>query len=146
MNRSPLTPKQARFVEEYSLDHNGAAAAVRAGYAPGSARVTASRLLSKDNVRTAVAALEAEAAKALQITREDVLAALLEAYNDARKQKNPGVMVGAARAVGAICGFFQPERHVVTITPTPGMMARFEIRKPSCCGGRSSSARSPWPT
>ena len=37
--------KQSRFVREYAVDCNGAAAAVRAGYAPRSAKVTASRLL-----------------------------------------------------------------------------------------------------
>jgi phage terminase small subunit len=42
-----LTPKEARFVAEYPIDLNGAAAAVRAGYAPKSAKVTASRLLKK---------------------------------------------------------------------------------------------------
>ena len=39
--------KQARFVREYAVDCNGAAAAVRAGYSPRSAKVTASRLLRK---------------------------------------------------------------------------------------------------
>src|SRR5438874_2404004 len=99
MAPSFLTPKQLRFVEEYGLDHNGAAAAVRAGFAPGSARVTASRLLAKANVQAAVAEREAEAAKTLNITREDVLAALQKAYEDARAQSDPAVMVAAAREI-----------------------------------------------
>ena len=41
--------KQSRFVREYAVDCNGAAAAVRAGYSPRSAKVTASRLLTKAN-------------------------------------------------------------------------------------------------
>ena len=46
--------KQTRFVREYAVDCNGAAAAVRAGYSPRSAKVTASRLLTKANVQRAL--------------------------------------------------------------------------------------------
>jgi hypothetical protein len=52
---TPLTPKERRFVLEYVGDGNGAAAARAAGYAPGSAKVTASRLLTKANVQALVA-------------------------------------------------------------------------------------------
>ena len=45
-----IRSKQSRFVREYAVDCNGAAAAVRAGYSPRSAKVTASRLLTKANV------------------------------------------------------------------------------------------------
>jgi len=46
-----LTPKQARFVEEYLVDANGKAAAIRAGYSPKTAEVQASRLLRSPKVR-----------------------------------------------------------------------------------------------
>ena len=46
-----LTPKQARFVEEYLIDLNGKQAAVRAGYAAKAAEVQASRLLRNAKVR-----------------------------------------------------------------------------------------------
>ena len=39
-----LTPKQTLFVAEYLVDHNGKQAAIRAGYAPRSAEMQASRL------------------------------------------------------------------------------------------------------
>ena len=39
-----MTPKQRSFAEHYALDHNGAAAVVRAGYARRSARQIASEL------------------------------------------------------------------------------------------------------
>lgn len=48
--KTPLTPKEHRFVLEYLRDGNGAAAARAAGYAEKSARVTASQLLAKPNV------------------------------------------------------------------------------------------------
>lgn len=50
-----LRPKQQKFVEEYLVDLNGKQAAVRAGYAAGSAHVTASRLLSRPDIRNLVA-------------------------------------------------------------------------------------------
>jgi hypothetical protein len=40
-----MTPRQERFVAEYCIDRNGAAAARRAGFSPRAARQTASRLL-----------------------------------------------------------------------------------------------------
>ena len=51
-----LTPRQARFVQEYVIDMNGAQAAIRAGYAPGAgARVQATHLLSNPNIRAVIA-------------------------------------------------------------------------------------------
>lgn len=49
----PLTFKEQAFCEAYTADSrgNGAKAAVKAGYAEKSARVTASRLLTKANVK-----------------------------------------------------------------------------------------------
>ena len=52
--------KHRRFAEEYSVDHNGAAAAVRAGYALSRAKQTAYRLLQKPDVVQHVARLDAE--------------------------------------------------------------------------------------
>lgn len=50
-----LTPKQRLFVAEYPKDFNGTAAAVRAGCSEKSAKVTASRWLTKANVQDAIA-------------------------------------------------------------------------------------------
>ena len=46
-----LSDKRKRFVQEYLVDFNGAQAAIRAGYREGSAKVTASRLLTDANVQ-----------------------------------------------------------------------------------------------
>lgn len=56
MRVNGLSPKERAFVREYLLDENGKQAAIRAGYAPNSAEVQASRLLSKDKVWAAVEA------------------------------------------------------------------------------------------
>lgn len=53
---SDLTPKQARFVEEYLLDLNATQAAIRAGYAESGASVEGARLLANAKIGGAVAA------------------------------------------------------------------------------------------
>lgn len=52
----PLTEKQAAFAREYVKDYNGAAAAIRAGYAKKGAKQAASRALTNVDVRKAVMA------------------------------------------------------------------------------------------
>jgi phage terminase small subunit len=49
-----LTPKQRRFVEEYMKDFQPTQAAIRAGYAPKSARSQAYRLLQRGEIRNAL--------------------------------------------------------------------------------------------
>jgi len=70
-----LTPKQERFVQEYLVDLNATAAAVRAGYAERTAESQASRLLR--NVKVAQAISEAKAARA-ERTGADADAAIAE--------------------------------------------------------------------
>lgn len=51
---SNLTPKQKIFVEEYLQDMNGAQAAKRAGFSPKTAKVIASKLLSRPEIKQAI--------------------------------------------------------------------------------------------
>lgn len=46
-----LTAKQQRFADEYLIDCNATQAAIRAGYAPESAKVTGARLLTNANLK-----------------------------------------------------------------------------------------------
>jgi phage terminase small subunit len=66
-------PRRQLFAQEYVKDRNGTAAAIRAGYAPGSAKVTASRLLTDANVRQAIEALQVRAQEEARITAATVL-------------------------------------------------------------------------
>lgn len=68
-----LSPRQRRFVEEYLIDLNGQAAAIRAGYAAHTARITASRLLTKANIQAAIADAQAVRGQRTQITQDAVL-------------------------------------------------------------------------
>lgn len=85
-----MTPKQSRFVEEYLVDLNATQAALRAGYAPRSADVTAARLLG--NARIAEALVTAQKARSertkidadwvLQRLAAEVEADLSDLYDD----------------------------------------------------------------
>ena len=113
----PLTAKQARFVDEYLVDCNGAAAAVRAGYSPGSAKVAASRLLTIDNhpVVVAIRARQREDAVRLSVTRNDVVRGLLAAFEMAKADRNAGAMISAMSTLGKMLGFYEPETKRVEL-------------------------------
>lgn len=68
-----LTPKQEEFVREYLVDLNGKQAAIRAGYSPTSAEVTASKLLRVPKVADAIAKARGERAERVNITADRVL-------------------------------------------------------------------------
>lgn len=78
--------RHERFCREYLIDTNGAQAAIRAGYSATAAKVTASRILTDDNVQRRIAELRGVLAGKLEITAERVLreAARL-AFSDPRK-------------------------------------------------------------
>ena len=65
-----MNPKQERFCQEYAVDLNGAQAAIRAGYAPTHAKVTASRMLTYANVRERI---DRAIARLLELRRGDQL-------------------------------------------------------------------------
>ncbi|MBJ7534550.1 terminase small subunit [Rhodomicrobium vannielii ATCC 17100] len=71
-----LSARAAAFVREYLIDLNGAAAAVRAGYAPRSAAVAASRLLQSPVVTDAISAAQSERAQRTAVTADEVVQSL----------------------------------------------------------------------
>jgi len=69
-----LNEMQERFCLEYVSDpkSNASAAAVRAGYAAGSARITASRLLTRANIRARIRELRREALEKSGYDKENI--------------------------------------------------------------------------
>ena len=102
------TAKQARFVREYAVDCNGAAAAVRAGYSPRSAKVTASRLLTKANVQRALRQIQQVDAERLALSREAVIDQLQDAIELARVKQDPMAMIVGLRELGRMMGYYGP--------------------------------------
>ncbi len=77
-----LTSRHRRFVEEFLVDHNAAAAARRAGYAGR----TGPRLLQRADIRAALAAARAEQSRRTGITADRVLREYARlAYADLRQ-------------------------------------------------------------
>lgn len=68
-----LSPKRKRFVEEYLVDFNGAQAAIRAGYSKKTARTQAERLLTKVDVKEAVAEGQARKREESELSQIRVL-------------------------------------------------------------------------
>ena len=115
---SALTPKQLRWIDEYLIDFNGAAAAVRAGYSPKSARSIAHENQTKPDIQSVLQARQADMAKELQITRQGVIRGLLDAVELGREQQNPSAMVGALREVAKMLGFYEPEVKKIEVLTT----------------------------
>lgn len=114
----PLSPKQQRFVAEYLIDGNGAQAAIRAGYAVGSAKVTASKLLTKANVRDALKTGQTKIAAKLEITAEDLLRDVIDVRNLA---KADGVYAAALKAnemLGKSLGEANPFTDTINVNAT----------------------------
>lgn len=73
MASKKLDDRPARFVDEYLKDMNGTQAAIRAGYAPGGAHVSASRLLKNAKVIEALKRKQAKIAEKAQVTVEEIV-------------------------------------------------------------------------
>jgi phage terminase small subunit len=78
MSERGLTPKQARFVEEYLVDLNATQAAVRAGYSERTADKQGSQLLGKPRIALAIAAAQSQRSEKTQVTLEYVIGRLVE--------------------------------------------------------------------
>lgn len=78
-----LTLRQRRFCEEYKIDFNGTAAAIRAGYATQYADRQASQLLKNKGVSTFIEHLvESQAAKIASVDADYIIQGIVAIIND----------------------------------------------------------------
>lgn len=81
-----LTDRQRRFVDEYLVDLNGAAAARRAGYSERRAKNEAVELLDDPRIQAAVKARIEERKARIEVTQDQVIYELARlAFSDIRK-------------------------------------------------------------
>lgn len=80
-----LTPKQARFVDEYLVDLNASAAAKRAGYSVRTANRMASENLSKPDIATAIVERRTKLAEQTGRTIAAVMADIGRVRDDAMR-------------------------------------------------------------
>lgn len=89
MTQKKLTPKQARFVEEYLIDLNATQAAIRSGYSKKTARQIGEQNLSKLDIATEISAAQQKRSARTEITQDRVLQELARiAFFDIRKLYN----------------------------------------------------------
>ncbi len=83
MRKGRLTPKQTLFVQEYLVDLNGTAAAIRAGYSAKTAHVQAARLLTNVKVARAIEEAFQERLRRIELTQDAVVKRLVaKAFTD----------------------------------------------------------------
>ena len=81
-----LPPRQVQFVAEYVVDFNGAQAAMRAGYSKRTARIKASQLLARLEIKEAVAAQTQQKADQRDLEADAVVERLSQiAFGDIRQ-------------------------------------------------------------
>lgn len=107
-----LSPRRARFVEEYLVDLNGTQAAIRAGYSANTATSQAERLLRNVDVKSALRAAKSARIKRTGVSQDKVLeeVALLQHScvtdyaigKDGRLCPAPGRPASVMRAVASV--------------------------------------------
>jgi phage terminase small subunit len=99
-----LSPKRRAFAREYVLDCNGTAAAIRAGFSERSAKTQASQLLDMPAVKAEVERLQADAARAQDVSLARLYGVLNEACQIARRKESASGMVAAVTAIAKLAG------------------------------------------
>jgi len=108
-----LTPRQRRFVAEYVVDLNAAAAARRAGYSARSAKETAYDLLRRPAVQAAIAREQARLRERTEVTQEYVIAAIRETLERCRQEESydARAVLRAAELLGRHLGMWVERVH-----------------------------------
>lgn len=98
-----MNARQERFCLEYLVDCNGKQAAIRAGYAPLNAEVTASQLLRKPKVSEYLKAKSQTIADKLGVSAEYVLASTKALHENSKPlvhKSNPEVAMKSLSYLG----------------------------------------------
>lgn len=107
-----MTPRQQRFIEEYSLSGNATQAAIAAGYCKHSAHVTGSRLLRNAKVWRVIEAKKRIAAERNEITRDYIVNELQTNHELARKDSNISGSNKALDQIADLLGFKVDKKHI----------------------------------
>jgi phage terminase small subunit len=107
-----LTAKQARFVEEYLIDLNATAAAIRAGYSEKTAATIGHENLRKPKIADAIRVGREKLSKRAQITQKDVLAGLQQEATNYGKGSSHSARVTAWVWIGKHLGMFTERAEV----------------------------------
>jgi hypothetical protein len=102
------TAKQKKYVEARAKGLSREQSAITAGYTAAEDPNT-SRIEAAPTVQAELARIRAETAKNTGVSKEDVVQMLMDAAQMARVMADPTGLVGAARELGKMLGFYAPE-------------------------------------
>lgn len=109
MNKS-LTRKQRLYVEHRARGMGRERSAILAGYKGIEAdHGNIKRVESNPSVQDALAKIRAEMANAAGVSKEDIVAMLIDAAALSKLQADPTALVAAARELGKMLGYYAPE-------------------------------------
>ena len=111
-----MTPRQARFIDEYLVDANATQAAIRAGSAPAGAHVWASRTLRNPKVSMVLKKRQEADSERLRVSREQVISMLLASFELAKERGEPAAMVSASRELGRMLGYYEPAKANIELS------------------------------
>ncbi len=111
-----LTPKQARFVEEYLIDLNATQAAIRAGYSAKTARAMGCENLTKPDIQAAVTEAQRDRAARTGITQDEVIQGLKKEATLDGEDSSHSARVSAWAHLGKHLGMFT-NRHLHSNDP-----------------------------
>ena len=78
MADKPLTPREERFCQEYTVDYNQTKAAIRAGYKESTAAKQGCKLMKDPRILARIREIQTELADRLMLNRELVLLKMME--------------------------------------------------------------------
>lgn len=108
-----LTERQRRFVEEYIVDYNGAAAVLRAGYTTKHAPRLAHEMLQHPGIKAAIDALTLDRAKNTTLKPEYVMNKIKRTIEKAEVANNYNAVLRGCELLARALGMFI-ERHEVS--------------------------------
>ena len=123
VGKGQLTERQRLFCEHFvgAGRHCAALAARLAGYAPGCSHVTGCQLLKLPKIAETVRNLEAAVSLEIGVSRQAVIAQLVEAADQAKIMMEPSSIVSAMKNIAQICGYYrQDDIKAVKLTADQG--------------------------
>lgn len=104
---SPMNKRQKAYVQNRARGMSRERSAILAGYPAG--QEAGKQVESMPTVQEELAKIRAQMADAAGVSKEDIVQMLMDAAALAKLQADPTALVGAARELGKMLGFYAPE-------------------------------------
>ena len=130
--KKKISPKQREFIEYYAdptseTFGNGSSSAIKAGYKAHTARITASKLLTKANIQDAITEFRAEKKRKNEITIEWLDEQLIYQYELSDKAFDRTNAKGLLQLIGQRKGAFTEKTINTNTEPTAELTDQDEI-------------------